>query len=244
MQSEKMAGIRKDDEENNRKIRVLIADDHALIRETLHNILEQEEDFIVAGEAKDGEQAVSLATELSVDVVIMDIGMPKLSGIEATRRIKNIAPETIVLVLTVFDDSEHVLSILEAGASAYLTKNVISEDIPRAIRAVLNGESVLSEEIMQQLLKYALRYPLKPISLEYNEKLTSREMEILQFVAQGYSNKIIADKLDLSLHTIKKYMMNIFDKLKANSRTEAVINGQRAGLLSVDDINCKTEETL
>jgi DNA-binding NarL/FixJ family response regulator len=230
------------DEASDQKVKVLIADDHALIRDALRSILEHENDFIVIGAAGDGEETVSMTSQLHPDVVIIDIGMPKLNGIEATRRIKKEFPNTIVLVLTIYNDSEHILSILEAGASGYLTKKVISEDIPRAIRSVINGESILSEEIMHNLLQYALKFSLKPLKMIPDDKLTERETEILQLAAQGCPNKIIAERLELSLHTVKKYMMNIFCKLKANSRTEAVMNAQRAGLLYIDASKLEDEE--
>ena len=143
----------------NKPIRVLIADDHDLIRQALRTVIDEEPDMEVVGEASDGEQAVTKALELQPDAVLMDIQMPKLSGVEATERIKRQLPEVIVLVLTVHDSNEYILRILEAGASGYLTKGIISKDIPAAIRAAINGESILSEEILRKLLTYALRYP-------------------------------------------------------------------------------------
>jgi two-component system response regulator DegU len=188
----------------------------------------------VVGEAKDGLEAIDLSFKLKPDVVIMDIQMPKLGGVEATKRIKKEFPDIIVLVLTIHEDSEYVLNILDAGASGYLTKNVIGKEIPNAIRAVVNGESILSEEIMKRLLKYALRYPTKTADLNHGEKLSIREVEILSFVARGASNITIAKELNLSINTVKKYMMGIFDKLETTSRTAAVINAHRLGLISID----------
>lgn len=218
------------------KIKILIADDHYLIRQALRNLLEKETDFLVVAEAKDGLEAVDLVSNLDIDVVIMDIGMPRLNGIEATRKIKAVSPQTIVLVLTVHEDSEHIINILEAGASAYLTKDVIGDEIPRAIRAIMDGESILSEEAMKQLLRYVSRYQTKPITLEYGEMLTSKEIAIIGMAANGLSNKVIAQELNLSLNTVKKYMMNIFRKLQVNSRTEAVIKGQRIGLIHINNV--------
>ena len=215
------------------KIRVLISDDHDLIRQALRTVINNESDMEVIGEAIDGEQAVDLATKLKPDAVVMDIQMPKLSGVEATRRIKEILPDAIILVLTVHDSNEYILRILEAGASGYLTKGIISKDIPTAIRSAINGESILSEEIFKKLLKYALRYPTKKEVLDAERNLTGREIEILELVAQGASNKTIASDLNLSQNTVKKYMMGIFGKLGANSRTAAVINAQQIGLLSL-----------
>jgi DNA-binding NarL/FixJ family response regulator len=216
-----------------RKIRVLISDDHDLIRQALRTVINNELDMEVIGEATDGEQAVAFAATLKPDAVVMDIQMPKMSGIEATKRIKGIVPETVILVLTVHDSNEYILRILDAGASGYLTKGIISKDIPIAIRSAINGESILSEEILKKLLQYALRYPSKKEVLDAETHLTDRELEILELVARGVGNKTIAIELGLSQNTVKKYMMGIFDKLGADSRTAAVINAQQIGLLSM-----------
>lgn len=220
--------------ESPRMTRVLIADDHRFIRQALRSCLDKEQDMKVIGEAADGEQAVELSAELRPDVVIMDIEMPVLNGLEATRRIRKVSPDTIILVLTIHDDREYILHILEAGAAGYLTKKAMGKEIACAIRAVINGESILSEDIMKQLLVYAFRYPTQPVVLDHGEKLTAREIQVLELVAKGASNKAIAQTLNLSLNTVKKYLMGIFDKLQAGSRTSAVINAQRAGLISVD----------
>lgn len=214
-------------------IRVLIADDHDLIRQALRAVIDDEPDMQVIDEASNGEEAVAKALELKPDAVLMDIQMPKLSGVEATGRIKKQLPDVIVVVLTVHDSNEYILRILEAGASGYLTKGIISKDIPAAIRAAISGESILSEEILRKLLTYALRYPTRQqMPEEIPTTLTEREAEILELVAQGASNKVIAGELNLSQNTVKKYMMGIFTKLGATSRTGAVINAQQIGLLS------------
>ena len=166
-------------ESDERLTRVLIADDHDLIRQALRAVIDEEPDMQVVGEASDGEQAVTEALALQPDAVVMDIQMPKLSGIEATRRIKEQIPDVTVLVLTVHDSNEYILRILEAGASGYLTKGIISKDIPAAIRAAIGGESILSEEILRKLLNYALRFPTRSPEVDTDTTLTERETEIL-----------------------------------------------------------------
>jgi len=212
----------------------MLADDHPLVRKALRDVLEKQADFEIVAEAGDGEEAVKIATELVPDVVLMDITMPKLNGIEATRQIKAKCSNIAVLVLTVHDDSEHILGILEAGAAGYLTKRVFGEEVIHAIHSVVAGETVLSAEIFQQILKHAMRYATKPITIAVGEKLTVREIEILNWAAKGKSNKDIAAELNLSQATIKSYLSDIFAKLEVASRTEAVIIGLRAGILTLE----------
>jgi NarL family two-component system response regulator LiaR len=219
------------------KTSIILADDHPIVRKALRNDLEKEADFIVLAEASDGEEAVRLVSELNPDVVIMDIGMPKVNGIEATRRIKANHPDIIILVLTVYDDVEHILGILEAGADGYLTKNILVEDIIKSIRSVVAGETVLSPQVFQQVLKYALRHSTKPLRLDTGVKLTSRELEVLKLIAKGISNKEIATELNISSRTVKSHMVDIFRKLNVSSRTEAVISSLRIGFINIDDIN-------
>jgi DNA-binding NarL/FixJ family response regulator len=223
--------------ENESNITTLIlADDHPLVRKALRIEIEREAGFKIVGEATDGEEAVKLVKELTPDIVIMDIGMPKISGIEATRQIKAFSPSTIVLVLTIYDDMEHVLAIFESGADGYLTKTVQVEDIIQSIRSAIAGETVLSPQVFQQVFKYAVRYRTKPLFLNTGVKFTKRELEILNLVALGLSNKQIATELSLGIRTIKSHLACIFSKLEVFSRTEAVITGLRAGLLKIDDI--------
>lgn len=217
--------------------KIILADDHPVVRKALRNEFEEEPDFKVVAEATNGEEAVRLVTELTPDAVIMDIGMPKLNGIEATRQIKAICPETIVLVLTIYDDVEHILEIFESGADGYLTKNVSVEEIIQATRSVIGGEIVLSPEVFRKVMKYALRHNIKPLVLDAGMKLTIREQEILKLIALGMSNKQIAQKLELGIRTVKSHLVDIFTKLKVFSRTEAVITGLRAGFLKLEDLD-------
>ena len=218
------------------KTTIMLADDHPLLRQALRDLLEKEADFEIVAEAGDGEQAVKLATKLVPDVVIMDISMPKLNGLEATQRIKETCPSTAVLVLTVHSDDQYILGILQAGAAGYLIKSAFGDEVVQAIRAVVTGDMVLSPPIGQHLLKHAARYPTKPVLLEAGESLSTRELEVLKLTALGMANKDIALALGLSLRTIKGHLADIFSKLRVGSRTEAVITGLRAGFLSLDDI--------
>jgi NarL family two-component system response regulator LiaR len=218
------------------KIAILLADDHPLLLQALKGLLEKEDDFEIVAEAGDGEEATRLATELKPDVVIMDISMPRLDGLKATRRIKEAYPEIAVLALTVHNDDQSILEILQAGAAGYLVKSIFGEELVQAIRAVATGDMVLSPSIGQRLLKQAARYPTKPVLLEGGEKLSTRELEILKLTAKGMMNKDIALSLGLELRTVKGYLSNIFSKLRVGSRTEAVITGLRSGYLSLDDI--------
>jgi NarL family two-component system response regulator LiaR len=218
-------------------IRIALADDHPVVRKALKNELAKEADFQVIGEASDGEKAVKLTKELMPDVLIIDIGMPILNGIEATRQIKVFNPDTVVLVLTVYDDIEHILGILEAGADGYLTKNILVEDIIKSIRSVVAGERVLAPQVFQKVLQYALKHSTKPLHLESGLRLTSRELEILKAIAKGMGNKLIAQELEISIRTVKAHLVDIFCKLQVSSRTEAVIAGLRAGFLKHDDLD-------
>ena len=225
------------DTEHPGRTRILLADDHPLLRQALRNVLEKQDDFEIVAEAGDGEEAVRLATELIPNVVIMDISMPKINGLEATRQIKEKCPHIAVLVLTVHDDSEHVLSILDAGAAGYLTKSVFGEEVVLAVRGVAAGETVLSASISQQLIRHALKHISKPVMLGSGEKITRRELEILRLAARGMNNKDIAQNLGISLRTVKAYLVEIFSKLNVASRTEAVITALRAGILTLDDVD-------
>jgi len=217
-------------------ITIMLADDHPLLRQALRSVLEKKPDFEIVAEASDGEEAVRLAVELVPNVVIMDISMPKLNGLEATRQIKAKCPNIAILVLTVHDDSEHILSILEAGAAGYLTKSVFGDEVIHAVRGVVAGETVLSPSISRQIIKHALRHITKPLPLDGVEKITGRELEILRLAATGMSNKDLAQKLDLSEATVKGYLAGIFSKLNVSSRTEAVITALRAGFFTLDDL--------
>jgi len=219
------------------KIRIAIADDHPLLREAMRNVLEQYEDMEVLGEASDGEEAVKLSSELKPDIIVMDIVMPKLSGIEATRQIRKVSPTTAVLVLTAYDDDRYVMGLLEAGAAGYLLKSARGEVLVKAIRAVYAGESVLHPTIIAKILKYRMRIEAEGGEQETEERLSDRELEILKLTAKGMSNKDIAERLFLSVRTVKAHLSNIFNKMAVASRTEAIVKGIREGWLTLEDMS-------
>lgn len=222
------------------KLTILIADDHPLLREALRHALESEKDVDVIAEAGDGEEAVRLASELEPDVVVMDIVMPKLNGIEATKKIKEIAPNIAILILTAYDDEEYVLGLLDAGAAGYLLKSARGRDLVEAIRAIRSGESVLHPNIIAKLLKRAMTAPVE--EHKHTELFRERELQILKLVALGRSNKEIAGKLFLSERTVKAHLTNIFNKLNVASRSEAIVKGLKWELVTLEDTEDKFQD--
>lgn len=223
------------------KIRVLIADDHPLMREAIRGAFQHQDDIEVVAEAGNGEEAVTLSSQFKPDVVILDIVMPKMSGIEATREITKICPETSVLILTAYDDDRYVVGLLEAGASGYLLKTARGHAIVDAVRAVHQGESVLHPTVIAKMLKYSIRSPAGT-SERRGIDLSEREIEILKLAAQGLSNKEIASELFLSTRTIKAHLSSVFNKMNVSSRTEAIIKGAREGVISLDGLGGSDRE--
>jgi len=215
------------------ELTVLIADDHPLVREALHRALDVEEDMKVVAEASDGEEAIKLASELKPNVVVMDIVMPKVNGIEATRKIKEIAPDTAILILTAYDDDEYVLGLLDAGAAGYLLKSARGRDLVGAIRTLRAGESVLHPNIIARLLKRATVTSVKESKAQ--GLLSEREAEVLRLVALGMSNKEVAEELFLSQRTVKAHLTSVFNKLNVASRSEAIIKGLQWGLVTLEN---------
>jgi DNA-binding NarL/FixJ family response regulator len=216
------------------EIRVMLVEDHVLVREGTRELLERAEDIVVVAEAGDGEQAIALAGQHDPDVVLMDIALPKVDGLEATRQIKAHNPGIAVLVLTAYDDDQYVFAVLEAGAAGYLLKDVGAEDLIKAIRAVNAGESVLHTAVARKVTNYFARRAAGT-STEDVVELTDREMEVLRLAAQGNRNRDIADMLTISIRTVQVHMGNIFSKLGVASRTEAVLYALRKGWLSLED---------
>ncbi len=218
------------------KIRVLIADDHAVVREGTRRMLEQEGDMEVVGEAVDGEEAVELADETKPDVAIVDISMPKLDGIEATRQIKSRCPSVTILILSAYDDDQFVFSLLEAGAAGYLLKSVRSRELVDAVRAVHGGESVLHPAVAKKVLNRFVTGGGKASPPRSAEVLSDREREILRMATHGLSNADIARELCLSIRTVQGHLGHIFNKLQVSSRTEAVVRALKEGWVTLEDI--------
>jgi NarL family two-component system response regulator LiaR len=218
------------------KIRVLLADDHPVLRGGMRSLLEQEEDLEVVAEAGDGEEAIKHASDLTPDVVLMDIVMPKINGIEATKQIKQVSPTTAVLILTAYDDDRYVIGLLQAGAAGYLLKSASGKQIVEAIRSVATGDSVLDPAATRRLLSCVARYLFGAPGEAPEGVLSQREMDVLRLASRGMSNKEIALTLNLSMPTVKAHFVNIFNKMGVGSRTEAVIYGLRKGWLTLEDV--------
>ena len=215
-------------------IRVLIADDHVIVREGLRMLLEAEPDIEVIGEAAEGQEAVDKTIELRPDVVIMDITMPGMNGMEATRLIKNHSPDVKVLALTMHESDEYFFQILNAGASGYVIKGGSSRELITALRAVWRGDVFLYPSMAKKLLGDYLQLAKDGHDKEYYDGLTDREMEILRHVAEGRTNQEIADLLVLSPSTVQTHRANIMAKLGLHSRTELVKYAIRRGFITLD----------
>lgn len=213
------------------KVHVLLADDHTLIRAGLRRVVEADPRFLVAGEAADGREAVAMAGELSPNVVVMDIGMPNLNGIEACRQIRKTMPHVHVVMLSMHSDESYVLRALKAGASAYLLKDSAEADLPRAIEAASAGKSFFSPVVAKVLLDDYVR-KLQRTGLEDSyDLLTDREREILQLVAEGNSSKEIANLLNLSTYTVETHRSRIMQKLSLRSIPELILYAVRKGVI-------------
>jgi DNA-binding NarL/FixJ family response regulator len=210
-------------------IRVLIADDHGVVREGLRAVLGSEADMEVVGEAATGKEVVERAAELRPDVILMDIQMPELNGIEATRLILSVNPDVGVVVLTMFEDDDSVFTAMRAGARGYVLKGAPPSEILKVVRAVAAGEAHFGPEIAKRLMDF-FSAP-KPISpTEAFPELTSREVEILDLIAQGHSNAKIAARLYLSPKTVGNHISHIFTKLQVADRAHAIIRAREVGL--------------
>jgi two-component system, NarL family, response regulator LiaR len=217
-------------------IKILIADDHAVVRDGTRQILEQEKDMEVIAEAADGAEAIKLAGSTKPDVAIIDIAMPGVDGIEATRQIKSLYPQIAVLILSAYDDDQFIFSLLEAGAAGYLLKSVRGRELIDAVRQVHAGESVLHPAIARKVLNRFVPASGKTPGQKSTEVLSDREIEVLKYATRGLSNQNIADELCLSLRTVQAHLGHIFNKLQVSSRTEAVVRALKEGWVTLEDI--------
>jgi NarL family two-component system response regulator LiaR len=213
-------------------IAVILAEDHAVVREGLAELIRREADMQVVGEAGDGEEAVRLVRQFKPDVVLMDISMPVLNGIEATKQIKECVPNTKILVLTAYDNPEFISAMIEAGAVGYLLKNVRGKELTNAIRSAYEGESVLHPAVARVVFSQ-LRNPQTRPQHEKPDVLSERELQVLKKGAEGLSNKQIATLLNIGPRTVQTHWRNIFDKLGVYSRTEAIVYCLKKGWLNL-----------
>ena len=223
--------------ESTEAIRILIADDHELFRRGLRMVLEDEDDIDVVGEVGDGLAAVQLATDEAPDVVVMDVRMPQLSGIEAAIRVKEALPHTKILMLTISDEEDDLYEAIKAGANGYLLKEISIDEIGNAVRSVHAGQSLISPSMASKLLnEFASMIKREEEEKEQvpAPKLTPREMEVLEHVAKGMNNREIAKALFISENTVKNHVRNILEKLHLHSRMEAVVYAVREKLLEIN----------
>jgi DNA-binding NarL/FixJ family response regulator len=213
-------------------IRVLLADDHKLMRAGLRLVVDQQPDLSVVGEADDGRQAVEMAKSLKPDVVVMDIGMPNLNGIEAARQIRAIRPDAAVVMLSMHSDEGYVLRALGAGARAYLLKDSATTDLVQAIHAVVEGKSFFSPAVSKVLLQDYMRKLQRSGAEDSYDLLSPREREVLQLVAEGKSNKEIAILLNLSVYTVETHRAKIMQKLNLKGVPELILYAVRKGIIS------------
>jgi DNA-binding NarL/FixJ family response regulator len=214
-----------------RQIQVLLVDDHPIVRKGTREMLEPYADLNVIGEAGDGREALAFVGTTRPDVILMDVSMPGMNGIEATQAIKKLTPSVAILVLTSYDDDAYVFALLEAGAAGYIMKNAREEELIHAIRSVFQGESVLHPSIAKKVLNRfsAQGQALQNGASSDNDSLSPRELEVMRAAATGSTNKEIAKVLDISPRTVQVHLANIFSKLGVGSRTEAVLYGIKRG---------------
>jgi DNA-binding NarL/FixJ family response regulator len=219
-----------------KNIGVLLVEDHLITRQGIRHLIEAEKGLTVVGETGDGAEAVKLADELNPDVILMDVAMPGLNGIEATERIKLKHPRTAVLILSAYDNDEFVFALLRVGAAGYLLKSVSGDGLIQAINAVCKGEPVLDPVIARKVMN-SFKLPGEGTATTRTaDHVTGREIDIIKMAARGMSNKAIAAELNLSNRTVEGHMRTIFNKLGVGSRTEAVLIGLRKGWFKMEDL--------
>jgi DNA-binding NarL/FixJ family response regulator len=215
------------------KIHIVLADDHAVVRKGIREFLEESGDVTVIAEANDGAEALHLVEEHQPDVAVLDIRMPEVTGVEATRQIKERFPQVRVLILTAYDDDPYIFALLQAGADGYVLKTASGDELVRAVRTVHRGESALSPEIASKVVRQAVSG--RPESAaDQVEALTDRELDVLRLVAQGLTNRAIGDDLSISHRTVQGHLVSVYGKLGVNSRTEAVTEALRRGWIVIE----------
>ena len=219
------------------KIRILLADDHHIVRAGVRQLLESASDLQVIAEAGDGEEAQALIQKHKPDVAVLDVQMPKATGIEVTRWVRANMPEVGVLILTAYDDDPYVMAVLQAGANGYVLKTAQTDDLIQAVRDVNEGKSALDPSITRKLMSNLFKGTEKKIV----EPLKDRELDVLRLAAKGFTNKAIGVQLSISDRTVQGHLAHIFAKLQANSRTEAVMRGVSLGLISQGSGNVAEE---
>ena len=217
-------------------ITILLAEDHVVVRESIRQALEREPNFKVIGEASNGEEAVKLAKQLKPDVILMDISMPKLNGIEATKQIKASQPSAVILILTAYDYEQYIFPLLEAGAAGYLLKDVSSRELVTAINTVHKGDVVLHPSVARKVMSRFQHAKDEQAEKEAASLLTEPEVTVLRLAAKGMSNSAIATELHLSVSTVESHLAAIFGKLGVGSRTEAVIQALKKGWVTLEDL--------
>lgn len=218
------------------RIKVLIADDHRVVREGLMAILKTKENIEVVGEAQDGQEAIQKVRTLEPDVILMDVSMPRMGGVEATRQIKREFPHIGIIALTMYDEQQYIFDLVRAGATGYLLKDTESSQIVEAIRAIYRGESLIHPSVASKILaEFSLLAQKKGKKPSWEDHdLTEREITVLRLVADGKTNKEIANNLNLSEKTVKNHVRNIFHKLQVYDRTQAAILGIRKGIIDLE----------
>lgn len=220
--------------DNNRPITILLADDHAIVRSGIRGFLEQHERLRIIAEAGHGDQALALAQAQHPDVLVLDIQMPGKTGIEVTQAVRAAGLNMGILILTAYDDEPYILGALQAGANGYVLKTAEPDELVDAVLAVYEGKSILDPQLTQRLWQQVVSRSANPEAPQ-SEALTSREKEVLKLVARGYTNKAVAAQLGISDRTVQGHLANVFGKLHAQSRTDAVMIGLRLGLVSAKD---------
>ncbi|NLV87757.1 MAG: response regulator transcription factor [Tissierellia bacterium] len=215
-----------------KRISVLIADDHALIREGIKQILELEEDIHVVGQANNGEEAFELASKLEPDIILLDINMPKTNGIEALRRFKDMGITSKVIILTIHEDREYILKTLKLGANGYMLKDSSANSLIEGIRRVAKGENYIQSSVAD-LVSASSDDSMEDKSIEQINSLTNREYEVLMLIAEGLNNKDIAERLYISEKTVKNHVSNIFKKLELNDRVQAAIFAYKNNIIKL-----------